>query len=287
VISRYFIDPFGAGYMQRALVEVVVLSLLAGVVSVHVLLRRLAFFGDAITHAVFPGVAIAFVLGQSLFLGAVAAGVLAAVLLTFATRLPRVDGDAALGVLLGAFFSIGVLVVSTRRTYTADLTALLFGRVLSVDRQTIVESLIVAVAVVATLALLHKELVLRAFDATAAAALGYRVVLLDLVLNVAVTLVVVASVRAAGTVLVIALVIIPAAAARLVTNRVGSMLIVSCAISVVCGFIGLAVSYDASVNHGVRLASGATIVLTLTAAFALAGALSFVLRHRSRRAALA
>ena len=286
-MTRYFIEPFGAGYMQRALVEVVILSLLAGVVSVHVLLRRLAFFGDAITHAVFPGVAIAFVLGQSLFLGAIAAGVLAAVLLTFATRLPRVDGDAALGVLLGAFFSIGVLVVSTRRTYTADLTALLFGRVLSVDRQTIVESLIVAVAVVATLAVLHKELVLRAFDATAAAALGYRVALLDLVLNVAVTLVVVASVRAAGTVLVIALVIIPAAAARLVTNRVGSMLVVSCAISVVCGFIGLVVSYDASVNHGVRLASGATIVLTLTAAFALAGALSFVLRSRSRRAALA
>src|SRR5213078_4230809 len=97
---------------------------------VYVLLRRLAFVGDAMTHTIFPGVAIAFVAGQSLFLGALAFGVLSAILLTGATRIPRVDADAALGVLLGAFFSVGVIVVSTTHSYTADLTALLFGRIL-------------------------------------------------------------------------------------------------------------------------------------------------------------
>lgn len=277
-------DPFREAYLQRALVEVLLLSALAGVVSVYVLLRRLAFVGDALTHTIFPGVAVAFVAGQSLFVGALVAGLASAVLLTWVTRIPTVDHDAALGVLVGALFSLGVVVVSTNRSYTADLTALLFGRILTVDVPEIVETAAVAGIVLGVLALLHKELVLRAFDPVAAAGMGYRVVLFDLALNVLVALVVVAGVRAVGTVLVIALLVVPGAIARLVSDRMGTMLVISVAAAGLCGYVGLVASYEASISYGVRLGSGATVVVALTLAFAgTAGVAGLVRRWRSGR----
>jgi manganese/iron transport system permease protein len=283
-VVRLLVDPFREPFMQRALLEILVLSAMAGVVSVYVLLRHMAFVGDAMTHTIFPGIAIAFVAGQSLFLGALAFGLLSAVLLTLATRIPRVDTDAALGVLLGAFFSIGVIVVSTAHSYTADLTALLFGRILNVDGREIVDTVVLTMLVLAVLAVCHKELVFLAFDPAGAEALGYRAVVLDLVLNAVVALVVVASVRAVGTVLVIALIVVPAATARLVTQRVRTMMVVSVAVSAVCGYVGLAASYEASLHHGVRLGSGATIVIALTLAFVVVGAAGTLARRHVRSA---
>ena len=131
--ARLFIEPFQAGYLQRALIEAVMLGVLGGIVGVHVVLRRLEFMADALTHTVFPGMAAAFVLGGSLYVGALVTGVLSAVLLTLVTRNRRVTSDAALAVLLTGFFSVGVIIVSRSRSYTADLTILLFGRVLAVD----------------------------------------------------------------------------------------------------------------------------------------------------------
>jgi manganese/iron transport system permease protein len=270
--------------MQRALVEMLVLSVLAGTVSVFVLLRRLAFAGDALTHTIFPGAAIAFAVGASLFTGALVAALVSAVALTVATRVLQTDDDAVLGVLLGSFFAVGVVVVSRSSSYTADLTGLLFGRVLGVDSSDIVLTAGVAVAVLAALGMFGKEIVLRSFDPVGATAYGYRVVALDLVLNVAIALVVVAAVKAVGTVLVIALLITPAAAARLVCQRIGPMIAVSCGITAACGWLGLAISYDLSVHHDLRLASGATVVVVLTAAFLLVAAGAAAWRWRVGRA---
>jgi len=271
-VRRLLLDPFSAPYMQRALVEVLLLGVLAGVCSVFVLLRRLAFASDALTHTIFPGAAIAFAIGASLFAGALVAGVLSAVALTVATRVLRTDDDAVLGVLLGSFFAVGVIVVSRSSSYTADLSALLFGRILAVDGNEILVTAVVAAAVLGSLALFGKELVLRAFDPVGASALGYRPVLLDLLLNVAIALVVVAAVKAVGTVLVIALLVTPAATARLMCSRVGPMLWVSCLLSLLCGWAGLVLSYDLSLHHGLRIASGATVVVVLTAAFLVVAA---------------
>ena len=226
-------------------------AVLAGTVSVYVLLRRLAFIGDTLTHSVFPGVVVAFVLGQSLFLGALVAGVVAALLVTAVTRSRRIDDDAALGVVLATMFAIGVVIVSHQRSYTSDLTALAFGRILAVDTSEIIVSAVVAVVVLGVLATLHKELVFRAFDPVATEALGYRVGALDLVLNLAIALVVVAAVKAVGTVLVVALIVVPGATARLLTDRLSRMIVIACAITALCGWVGLATSYDISLHHGV------------------------------------
>src|SRR5262245_42817303 len=112
------IDPFRGGFMQRALLEAALLGLVGGIVGVHVVLRRLAFMADALTHTVFPGMAAAFVLGGSLYVGALVTGVLSAVLLTLLSRNRRVTSDAALAVLLTGFFSVGVIIVSRNRTFT-------------------------------------------------------------------------------------------------------------------------------------------------------------------------
>jgi manganese/iron transport system permease protein len=282
-VTDLLVEPFTIPYMQRALGEVLVLGALAGAVGVFVVLRRLAFVGDALTHTVFPGVVIAHLLGGSLLLGALAFGVLTAVLLTGLGAHRRVGADAALAILLTSFFSLGVVLISRTRSFTADLTVFLFGRVLAIDRADLLQTLAVAAVVALTLAVLHKELVLRAFDPEGAAAMGYRTGALDLVLNLLIALVVVAAVEAVGTVLVIALIVVPAAAARLLADRVAAMTVLACLLGAAGGWLGLAVSYEVSVDHGVRLAAGATIVVVLVGLFLVAAAVA-PLRRRLRPA---
>jgi len=283
-VNELLVEPFRLPYMQRALLEVLLLGALAGVVGVFVVLRRLAFVSDALTHTIFPGVVIAHLLDRSLLLGALAFGVLTAVLLTGITSSSRrVGADAALAILLTSFFSLGVVLVSRTRTYTADLTVFLFGRVLAVDRADLLATLALAAVVGGTLWALRKELVLRAFDPDGAAAMGYRTAALDLVLNLLIALVVVAAVKAVGTVLVVALIIVPAAAARLLADRFATTTVLACALGALGGWLGLAVSYEVSVDHGVRLASGATIVVVLVAMFVLAAAAAPLRRRLANR----
>jgi manganese/iron transport system permease protein len=282
-VHDFLLEPFHLPYMQRALAEVLLLGALAGVVGVFVVLRRLAFVADALTHTIFPGVVIAHLLDRSLLLGALAFGVLTAVLLAGITSgSRRVGADAALAILLTSFFSLGVVLVSRTRTYTADLTVFLFGRVLAVDRADLLATLALAAVVGGVLWALRKELVLRAFDPDGAAAMGYRTAALDLVLNLLIALVVVAAVKAVGTVLVVALIIVPAAAARLLADRVATTAVLAAALGALGGWLGLAASYEVSVDHGIRLAAGATIVVVLVAGFALAAAVA-PLRRRVRR----
>ncbi|GAA3453757.1 metal ABC transporter permease [Dactylosporangium matsuzakiense] len=285
-----FIAPFTLPFMARALLELLLLAVLAGVVSAHVLTRRLGFVADTMTHTVFPGVVLGFVTAgvDGIFPGALLAAAVTALLLTLFTRSRRVTDDTALAVLLAAMFAVGVVLVSRRASYTADLTALLFGRLLTVNRAEIIQTALVAAIVLVALALLHKELVLRAFDPAAASAMGYRIWRLDLVLNLAVALVVVAAARSVGTMLVIALLVVPAATGRVLSARLPAITAIGVAVAAVGGALGLTISYHASITYGLRLAGGATVVLTLVAAHLLtltAAALARAARSRPRRRA--
>lgn len=284
-LQRILVDPFGTPFMARALVEVILLGILGGVLGVHLLLRRKAFVTEALQHTIFPGVAIAFVAGQSLLAGAVVAAVASVLLLQLLTRNDRVDTDAALALLIATFFALGVVVVSRSDSFQSSLTALLFGRILAVDARQVVETAVLVAAGVGILGLMHKELVLRAFDPATSAAQGYPVRRMDLVLDLVVALAVVAAVRAVGTVLLVAFLITPAAAARLCCRRVPAMMAVAAALTAGCGWVGLALSYEASVHHGLGLASGALVVLTITAGFLVVAAVVGV-RNRLARPSL-
>jgi manganese/iron transport system permease protein len=262
-VNSLLLEPFTIPYMQRALVEVLVLGALAGAVGVLVVLRRLAFVGDALTHTVFPGVVIAHLLGRSLLLGALAFGVLTAVLLTGVGRHRRVGDDAALAILLTSFFSLGVVLISRTRGFTADLTVFLFGRVLAVDRADLAQTLAVAAVAAVVLAALHKELVLGAFDRGGLAALGYPVLVLDVVLLLVIEATVVTSIPAVGTILAVALIVAPAATARLWTERLRATMALAAILGAASGIVGLVISFQW------RLAAGATIVLVAAALFAV------------------
>ena len=283
----FLLDPFSSPFMQRALLEAVLLGVVGAVVSVFVVLRRLAFVSDVLTHTVFPGVVIGFLVAGTggIVWGALVFAVLSAVLLTVLGARARVTEDASMAIVLTAFFALGVILVSRRSSFTTDLTAFLFGRILTVDRTQILVTAVLGAAVLLMLGLLGKELLLRAFDPAGAEARGYRVLVLDLVLNLAVALVVVAAVRAVGTVLVIALLVVPGAAGRLLSDRLAGITAAAIVVAALGGWLGLVASWQASVNHGLRLASGATVVLVLVALYGVAAGIAAVrsTRERSQR----
>lgn len=267
----FLVDAFALPFMSRALVVLVVLSLVAGLVGVLVNLRGLEFISDGLTHAVFPGIAIGFVWGgrDGLFLGAMVAALIAAVVLTLIVR-RAVTTDAAIAIVFTAMFSVGVIVVSRETNYVGQLEQLLFGRLLTVSPIEVVQTIVICGVALLLVGLTLKEQLFRAFDRSYNAAVGFRPLVLDIVLNVAIALVVVAASNAVGNLLVLAVLIVPGAFARLVTQRVWWLFPVAAGFAGLCSWFGLALGYDASVNNDVDLPSGATVVLVLVAGYAVA-----------------
>ena len=266
-----------AGFLHRALLEAVLAGALCGAVGVHVLLRRLPFFTMAMGHATFPGVVLASLLGLDLLLGAGLFGLVVILAVSLASASERIDETSATGVVLAGAFSLGVLLVATRPGFSRDLAAFLVGSVVTVRASDVLGTALLGALVAAGLAALHKELVLGAFDRTTQAALGFPAGAIDVAFLVLLELALVASVPAVGTILAVALLTAPAAAARLWTDRVGPAMALAAAIGAASGVAGLLVS------TAWRVAAGPSIVLVATAVFAvsfLAGPKGGVLRGR-------
>jgi manganese/iron transport system permease protein len=269
-ITSFLIDPFALPFMAKALAVLLVLSVVAGFIGVLVNLRALEFVSDGLVHAVFPGLVIGFVLAgrEGLYIGAVIAAVAAAVVLTLVTR-RTVTSDASTAIVLTGMFSIGIVVVSAQSDYVGQLDQLLFGRLLTVTDADLVQTVVVCgLALVLVLGTLRGQL-FRAFDATGAAAAGYPVLAIDLVLNAAIALVVVAASNAVGNLLVLAVLIVPGAVGRLVAGRIGLIFGVAAVFAALAGWLGLAIAFALSVGAGVPAPSGATVVLVVVAAYAL------------------
>lgn len=279
-----FTAPFAAPFMIRALTEIALLALVCGPVGVFVFVRRMSFAADAITHTVFPGVVIGFVAAGpgGVFGGALVAGVLTAVALTLLTRAGRLGDDASTAVVLTAMFAVGVVLVSRRPSYSSDLTAFLFGRLLTVSPRQLGQTALLAVVILVLLGVGARALVFRAFDPLGVRAAGYRTALLDLWLNLLVALVVVAAVQAVGTVLVIALLVVPAATARSLTDRLAVMAGLGTVITFVAGYAGLWLSWTLSIDRGWRLTSASAVVLVLLVGYALSLGTGLA-RRRPRR----
>lgn len=254
-------EPLSYAFMQRALVEIIIVGVLCGLVGCFVVLRGLAFIGDALAHAVFPGVVISYIAGQSIMIGAFFFGGLTALGVGVLSRSRRVTEDSAIGVLFAAFFALGIVIISRQSGFRRDLGSLLFGSVLGVSRDDVVISLVIGAVVLVVLFAFLKEFTLIAFDATLARSLGYPVFALDLVLLMLVASTIVVSLQTVGNILILALIVTPPATARLLTDRLDRMMWLSAAIGVGSGVAGLYISYHAST------AAGGTIVLTVTAVF--------------------
>jgi ABC-type Mn2+/Zn2+ transport system permease subunit len=257
------LGTFADGFARRALLEAVMVGGLCGVVGVHVLLRRLSFFTMALGHATFPGVVLAGLLGVNLFLGATLFGAVVVVVVALLGARERVDETSAVGVTLSGAFALGVLLLSAQAGFSRDLAAYLVGSIVTVQPGDLVTTAVAGAAVLGVLAALHKELVLGAFDRGGLAALGYPVLALDVAMLLLVEVALVTSIPAVGTILAVALLVAPAAAARLWTERLGATMALAAALGITSGVAGLAVS-----QHW-RVAAGATIALVAAGVFAV------------------
>jgi manganese/iron transport system permease protein len=263
-LHDWFIAPLQYEFMRRALVEVVLMGCVTGAVGTYIVLRGLSFIGDALAHAIFPGVVVAYMIGQSIFAGAILFGFLTSTAITVVATNRRIKEDSAIGVMFAGAFALGVVLISSTRNFARDLASFLFGNVLGATMTDIWLSAIVGGAVLLVLLLFHKELMIVSFDRLAAQAMGIKVFWLDLLLLVAISLTIVISLRAVGNILVVAMFVTPAATARLLTDRLPTMIGLSAALGVFAGVVGLFVSYHSDI------AAGGCIVLVATADFALA-----------------
>jgi manganese/iron transport system permease protein len=257
----WLLDPLEFEFMRLALIEVVVMGTVAGLLGTYVVIRGMAFVGDAIAHAVFPGVVIAFLLDASLFLGAGIFGVGTAIAISSLALTRRISEDTAIGVVFAGAFALGIVLISTSPGYTKNLENFLFGEVLAVTWTDIFLSLVVGGSALALAVGLRRVFLLTSFDREMALSLGLPVFWLDTLLLVMITLTIVISLRAVGNVLVVAMFVTPAATARLWVDEVGKMMILGAFIGALAGVLGLYISWYTD------LAAGGVIVLTATCMF--------------------
>ena len=248
-------------FLPKALAIAVMSSVVCGVVGSFVVLRGMAFIGDAVAHAVFPGLAVAFVISGNLVLGGTIAGVITAVLVAVLSQNRRLKEDSVIGVLFVAAFALGIVIISQAPGYAGSLQQFLFGSITGIPDSDLVIVAVTGILVLGVVFVLHKEFVTIAIDRESARALGVPVFALDLVLYVLVTLAVVISVQTIGNILVLALLIAPAATARLLTERLVVMMALAPLIGGLGALIGIYISWSWD------LPTGGTIVLVLSAAF--------------------
>jgi ABC-type Mn2+/Zn2+ transport system permease subunit len=268
------IDPLTYGFMQRGLLASVIVGVVCAVMGAFVVLKGLAFIGDAVSHATFPGLVIAFLLGIPLYVGGAIAAVGTALAIGVVTRRGRLRFDTSVGVLFAGSFALGVLLFSTIDGYVADLLGYLLGNVLGISPADLTQVAVIGGLVLTIVLFVRKELLFATFDPLGAAASGLPVGQLEYLLLGLLGVTIVVSIQAVGIILVVAMLVTPAASAQLLVVRFDWMVTVAIAVAAVSAVTGLYLSFY------LDLASGATIVIVETVFFVAALSIS----RRPRRA---
>lgn len=272
------IEPLQYEFFVRALAASAVVGVVCAVVGTYMVLRGLAFMGDALSHAAFPGVVIAYLVNVPFYIGAAIAAVATSLAIGWVSRRGNLRGDTAIGVLFAGTFAFGIFLFSRIPNYVGDLFGFLFGEVLAIGTGELVALAVLAGLVLLVVAAFWKELLYATFDPLGAAASGLPVDRLDYLFLALIALAIVVSLQTVGIILVVAMLVTPAATAQLLTIRFQRLLGIALVIGIVAPIIGLYLSY------WLDAASGATIVLVETALFGIAlmlGPRTGVLRRRA------
>ncbi len=260
-------------FLPKALLVAVMSAVICAVTGVHVVLRRLSFVGDALSHAVFPGIAVAFAMQGSILLGGAVAGGAVALLIALFSQSRRLGEDSVIGIFFAAAFALGLVIMSRIPGYTGSLESFLFGSLTGVTNADILTVAAAGICILSVLAVFHKKLVLLGVDRDYARTLGLRVGMLDLLLFLTIAAAVVVSVQTIGNILVLALLTAPAAGARMVTDRIFPMMVIASVIGAVSAFLGIWASW------ALNLPTGASIVLVSALLFILLWVFSPIRRH--------
>ncbi len=265
---EWLLAPLQYGFMIRGLLAAVTVGAVCGVLGTYVVLRGMAFFGDALAHAILPGVAVAYLIGGgaqgALFVGALVAGVGTALGIGAISKHGQIREDTAIGVLFAAMFALGVALISTVRNFSVDLTHFMFGDVLGVSASDLWLTVIFGGLVVLTVIAFYKEFLVISFDPVLASILRLPAQFFRYLLLVMLAVTIVIALQTVGVGLMVAMLITPAATASLLTRRLPVMMVGAALIGATSGVVGLYLSY------AVNVASGAAIVLVSTAFFLLA-----------------
>jgi manganese/iron transport system permease protein len=272
------LEPLQYAFVQRALVAAVLVALVCASVGVFVVLRGLAFLGDAIAHAAFPGVVIAFLLKINIVIGGSIAAVASALVIGAVARRSGLKEDTAIGVVFSGMFAVGIVLFSSIRTYTGDLLGILFGDVLGVSADQLTLAAITAAIVLVALWVIWRQLVFVSFDPIGAAAAGLNTLRYDTLLLGLIGLSIAVSVQIVGVVLVVAMLVTPAATARLLAQDLRGLVVGALVVAVASSIAGIWLSYY------VNAASGGTIVLVATTLFGLVWTVRTVARSRAAAA---
>ena len=248
------LETFEPAFMQRALIGSLIAVVATSLVGTWVVLRGLSFLGDALAHGVVPGVAVAVLVGFNPILGAFVAAIVMSGLITFVSSRTTVRDDTAIGLLFVGMLSLGVVLVSRSQSFTTDLTSLLFGDVLGVTRSDIMSQLIITAIVIGGVVLLYRPLLALTFNATKAHTLGMFPTIAQAGLLVLVSLSIVASFQAVGTLLVFAFLVGPPATAALMVRRVRMIMVTSIALGSVAVVVGLVISFHYATAGGATIA---------------------------------
>ncbi len=259
------IEPLQYGFMQRSLMTAILVGIICATVGIYLMVQRLALLGEAVSHSVLPGVAIAFILGIDIFVGAFIAGVISAVMIAWVRMRSLIKEDAAMGIIYSAFFSLGITLISIiQKNNKVDLLHFLFGNILGVTTRDAINTGVITVIVIAAIVLLYKELLFYTFDPEGAQAAGLPVNLLDFGLIILMSLTIVASLTTVGLALVVAMLITPGATAYLLVKRLQEMMILGSIFGVLASISGMYLSYY------FNLPSGSAIVMVAFGFFLLA-----------------
>ncbi len=267
-MSDALADPFQYAFMQRAYLAAALAAVACAVVGTFVVLKGLAFMGDAVAHSSLTGIAAAYVLGGSVFLGAMAWAVPASIGITYISRRANIRFDTSVGIIYAGGLALGIIIVSRVSNYTADLFSFLFGNVLGTSWNDVVLIGVVAGIVLLVVALFYKELLFSSYDATMAAASGVPVRAMQYLLPVLVGVTTVAALKTVGIVLVLALLVTPAATAGLLARRLPGIMATAVGVALAAIVAGLYLSFHLDIP------SGPAIVMVSTGLFLLALLLS-------------
>lgn len=275
----WLLTPLQYAFMVRGMLAAVIVGVVSAVLGAYVVLRGMAFFGDALAHAVLPGVAVGYLVGGGargpVFWWAMATALLSAFGIGAVSRSAKLKQDTAIGIIFAGMFALGVALISMVRNYTADLTHFLFGDVLGVSTNDLLLTLIFGVLILLIIIAFYKEFLVISFDPTLAATLRMPIRRLEYLLIGLIAMSIVVSLQTVGVTLMVAMLITPAATASLLTRRLSRMMVIAAAFAVFSGITGLYLSYY------LNIASGAAIVLICTFAFAIVWVLTSIMHHRA------
>src|SRR5512140_187966 len=250
------LQPLTYAFMQRGLLAGTMVGILCAVMGTYVVLRGMAFLGDALAHAIMPGIALAYLLGGNLLIGALVAAAAVALGIGYFSKQGTIKEDTAIGILFAAALSLGVAMISSIRSYAVDLSHILFGNVLGVSPSDLTVVAILSLLVLVIIVLLYRPFLVVSFDPVLAATLRLPAALLRNLMLVLLALTVVVSLQTVGVGLAAAMLVTPAATAYLLTRRLASMMLVSAALGALSSIVGLYVSYY------INIVSASAIVIT-------------------------